>query len=123
MSVLAIAISAARARPGAIPCRADDPELWFSDDQAGVDRAQRLCRGCPLRAECLAAAVQRGEPCGVWGGELFQRGRIVAMLKPKGRPRKDAAELAELADAQLAVRLEGTGIRSQDRSRQGVPAA
>lgn len=123
MSVLAVAASAAGAAVGAIPCRDRDPELWFADDQAGVDAAARLCRACPLRAACLDAALARREPCGVWGGELFQRGEIVAMLKPKGRPRKDAPARAEFADAALAARLSGGERVSFVRPRQGVPAA
>jgi WhiB family redox-sensing transcriptional regulator len=27
----------------------------------------------------------------VWGGEIFERGVIVARKRPRGRPRKDAA--------------------------------
>lgn len=110
MSVLAMASSAASARLGTVPCRDSDPELWFSDDQAGVDAAQRLCRGCPLQALCLEGAMTRREPWGVWGGELFDRGVVVAMLKPKGRPRKDADEVAELAAAELASRLADNGV-------------
>ncbi len=123
MSVLTVASSAATAGPGAIPCRDRDPELWFADDQAGVDTAQRLCRACPLQSRCLDAAIARREPCGVWGGELFQRGEIVAMLKPKGRPRKDAPARAEFADAALAARLIGGDQVSFVRPRHGVPAA
>lgn len=123
MSVLAVAASAAGALPGAIPCRDRDPELWFADDQTSVDAAQRLCRACPLRAKCLDSAIARREPCGVWGGELFQLGEIVAMLKPKGRPRKDASARAEFADAALTARLISADRVSFIRPRQGVPVA
>lgn len=123
MSVLAVATSAAGALPGAIPCRDRDSDLWFSDDQAEVDTAQRLCRTCPLRVQCLAGAVARREPFGVWGGELFQRGEIVARLKPKGRPRKDALLLAELADAELTARLADLVSVPASRRRSSVPAA
>lgn len=123
MSVLAVAASAAGAVPGAIPCRDRDPELWFADDQSGVDAAQRLCRACPLQARCLDAAIARREPCGVWGGELFQRGEVVAMLKPKGRPRNDAPARAEFADAQLAARLIGGDRGCSVGPPRGIPAA
>ena len=44
--------------------------------------------GCPVRIECLAGALNRGEPWGVWGGELFVHGTVVARKRPRGRPRK-----------------------------------
>ena len=45
---------------------------------------------CPLRRPCLAGAVERGEPCGVWGGEIFERGRIIAFKRPRGHPGRQA---------------------------------
>lgn len=69
------------------PCR-QDPELWFAEEPADVELAKQLCLQCPVRAMCLAGAQERGEPCGVWGGELFVAGHIVARKRPRGRPRK-----------------------------------
>jgi WhiB family transcriptional regulator, redox-sensing transcriptional regulator len=37
----------------------------------------------------LAAALERAEPWGVWGGEIFERGSIVSHKRPRGRPRKE----------------------------------
>nr|WP_035812210.1 WhiB family transcriptional regulator [Jiangella gansuensis] len=70
-----------------IPCR-KDPELWFAESPADVEHAKELCRECPVRAQCLAGAMDRGEPWGVWGGELFVSGTVVARKRPRGRPRK-----------------------------------
>ena len=75
----------------ALPCHVADPELWFAETPAGVEEAKALCRGCPLLAECLAGAVARREPWGVWGGELFEQGAVVPRKRPRGRPRKVAA--------------------------------
>ena len=47
-----------------------------------------MCRKCPLREACLADALERAEPWGVWGGELLSGGRIVANKRPCGRPPK-----------------------------------
>jgi WhiB family redox-sensing transcriptional regulator len=44
---------------------------------------------CPARLACLAGALERREPWGVWGGEIFERGVIIARKRPRGRPRKD----------------------------------
>jgi WhiB family transcriptional regulator, redox-sensing transcriptional regulator len=40
-----------------------------------------------VRPACLAGALERGEPWGVWGGELFQHGVITADKRARGRPR------------------------------------
>ena len=37
-------------------------------------------------------ALERREPWGVWGGELLLRGIVVPRKRPRGRPRKVAAE-------------------------------
>ena len=71
-----------------MPCHEEDPELWFADTPAGVEAAKALCRGCPLLKECLAGAMDRSEPWGVWGGELFEHGVVVPRKRPRGRPRK-----------------------------------
>jgi WhiB family redox-sensing transcriptional regulator len=64
------------------------PDLFFAESPRDVARAKELCAGCPVRAACLAAALDRGEPWGVWGGELFLRGEIVPSKRGRGRPRK-----------------------------------
>ena len=71
----------------ALPC-ANNPHLWFSERPADLELAKAGCRLCPLRGPCLAGAVERAEPCGVWGGEIIQRGRVLAVKRPPGRPPK-----------------------------------
>lgn len=75
----------------ALPCRAHDSDLWFADSPEEVERAKELCLSCPLREACLAGALERAEPFGVWGGHLFVGGSVVARKRPRGRPRKEAA--------------------------------
>ncbi len=74
-----------------LPCR-DDPELFFAESPEDVEYAKTLCGDCPARMSCLAGALERREPWGVWGGELFLRGEVVPRKRPRGRPRK--AEVA-----------------------------
>jgi WhiB family redox-sensing transcriptional regulator len=74
--------------PVAIPCRAFDAELWFAESPTDVELAKSLCTGCPVRTACLAGALERREPWGVWGGQLLVQGAIVARKRPRGRPRK-----------------------------------
>jgi len=71
-----------------VPCRVNDPELWFAESPADVELAKSLCQSCPLRQECLAGALERREPWGVWGGQLFIAGVVVPRKRPRGRPRK-----------------------------------
>jgi len=73
-----------------IPCRENDAELWFADTPEGVEFAKALCVTCPARVACLQGALDRREPWGVWGGELFETGVIVPRKRPRGRPRKDS---------------------------------
>jgi WhiB family redox-sensing transcriptional regulator len=68
-----------------LPCRDHDAELWFAEAPDDVEYAKALCRTCPGQEPCLAGAVERREPWGVWGGELFLAGVTVAR---KRRPRK-----------------------------------
>ncbi|MGB6207976.1 WhiB family transcriptional regulator [Mycobacterium sp.] len=73
-----------------LPCHLGDPDLWFADSPSELERAKALCADCPIRSQCLAAALQRAEPWGVWGGEILDRGSIVNRKRPRGRPRKDS---------------------------------
>lgn len=76
-------------QPPPIPCRVEDAELWFAELPADVETAKSLCRPCPVRTSCLAGALERREPWGVWGGELFIAGVVVPRKRPRGRPRKN----------------------------------
>ncbi len=84
---------------GLLPCRTNDPELWFAERSTEVEEAKALCRTCPLVEGCLAGAVERREPWGVWGGEVFVDGVVVARKRGRGRPSK-AELLAREAERQ-----------------------
>ncbi len=71
-----------------LPCRVDNPDLWFGETPAELELAKSLCAGCPVRARCLRAALDRAEPWGVWGGEILDGGVVIARKRPRGRPRK-----------------------------------
>ena len=62
--------------------------LFFSEDLLDIARAKHLCSTCPLPQLCLDAALERREPWGVWGGQLFENGRILAHKRRRGRPPK-----------------------------------
>ena len=51
-------------------CVGADPDLFFPEpgDTFAERRAKAICAACPVRAACLAGAIDRGEPVGVFGG-------------------------------------------------------
>lgn len=71
-----------------LPCQSNDPELFFAESPGDLERAKELCMGCSVRPECLAGALQRAEPWGVWGGQLMINGVVVARKRGRGRPAK-----------------------------------
>ena len=42
--------------------------IFFPETGSGVAEARRLCRGCPVKDECLDYALAANEHYGVWGG-------------------------------------------------------
>ena len=84
-------------------------DLFFSEQIDDINRAKAFCLGCEVRDECLEAAADRGEPWGVWGGELFLNGKVLAEKRRRGRPPKvRPAEPAVLTDAFEGL-FEGIG--------------
>ena len=77
-----------------LPCRTNNAELWFAETPADVEHAKTLCQECPVQAMCLDGALDRREPWGVWGGELFLQGVVIPRKRPRGRPRKNQNEVA-----------------------------
>lgn len=45
------------------------PTMFPHDgDSAGIADAKKTCAGCPVRTQCLKAALERDEEHGIWGG-------------------------------------------------------
>ena len=76
--------------------------LFFSEQLDDIAAAKQFCRACPVRVECLDAALARREPWGVWGGELFANGKVLAQKRKRGRPPKVRPAEAELPVPQIA---------------------
>lgn len=63
-------------------CLGLDTELFFPVDNRAqsVETPRRVCRGCPVRAECLADALAKEEPArrfGVVGGTTPGERRVL----------------------------------------------
>lgn len=91
-SSLVLLTTRAQALDDPLPCHRENPQLWFSDLPADLELAKAYCRPCPIRQVCLAGAVERHEPYGVWGGEIFASGAIITEKRPRGRPRRRAGQ-------------------------------
>jgi len=63
--------------------------LFFSDQIPDIVRAKSICETCALITPCLEGALERREPWGVWGGQLFLNGRVLAQKRRRGRPPKN----------------------------------
>jgi len=49
-------------------CRLYAPSTFFPSDGVGVDKARKICRGCPVSERCLEYALAERIEHGVWGG-------------------------------------------------------
>jgi len=58
-------------RTAGLPCR-EQPEPFFSPDQAERQYAARECHRCPLLLACMRHALAADERWGVWGGVDFE---------------------------------------------------
>lgn len=75
----------------AAACRDEDVELFFEQaqerGQAKRDRvamAKAVCRGCPVRAQCLEYAQTTRQDAGIWGG--LDEGERAELRKQAWRP-------------------------------------
>jgi WhiB family redox-sensing transcriptional regulator len=79
--------------------------LFFSDELQDIAAAKGICARCPVIAPCLEGAIERREPWGVWGGQLFLNGRVLASKRRRGRPPKVARPEDELPDVPVPAHL------------------
>ena len=79
--------------------------LFFSDEIPDIAAAKRLCMDCPVMTECLEGAIERAEPIGVWGGQLFSDGRIIATKRRRGRPPKVPRPEDEMPEVPIPAHL------------------
>jgi WhiB family redox-sensing transcriptional regulator len=99
------------------------PDLWFPEvgDSKSATEAKRVCRGCPVRADCLAYAIALRIRHGVWGATTpderdgRKERRTPRPMDPATRNRKTQAErkrrrrlrdAAAAGDREAAERLE-----------------
>ena len=81
--------------------------LFFSEELQDIARAKELCARCPVLVPCLEGAVERREPWGVWGGQLFLNGKILTNKRRRGRPPKVPRPEDQLPEVPLPEHLVG----------------
>jgi WhiB family redox-sensing transcriptional regulator len=89
-------------------CRTDDAEGLFVVGARQRD-ARRLCRGCAVRTECLAHALDHRIEFGVWGGMTERERRALLRNRPDVRSWTDL--LAEARTAHYASAADETAER------------
>lgn len=62
-------------------CRDHDPDQLFVRG-ARQREARRICAGCPVRAQCLAEALDNRVEFGVWGGLTERERRALLRHRP-----------------------------------------
>ena len=74
-------------------CKGMDPDELFVQGEA-QNRAKLICRGCPVRTECLADALDNGIEFGVWGGMTEKERRALLRRRPEVTSWRDLLERA-----------------------------
>lgn len=87
-------------------CR-DDPDRLFVRGAAQRE-AKQVCVPCPVRAQCLAEALDRRIEFGVWGGMTERERRALLRRRP------DVRNWTNLLA--LAARRHGTGDHEDARA-------
>jgi WhiB family redox-sensing transcriptional regulator len=71
----------------------EDPELWFTGAKTAIAKAKAICERCPVRAGCLAHALEHKIAHGVWGGLTEdERRKILHQRKPRSRKTHPASQ-------------------------------
>ena len=63
-------------------CRHSDPDQLFVTG-AAQHEAKAVCKGCPVRAQCLADALDNRVEIGVWGGMTERERRALLRRRPE----------------------------------------
>jgi WhiB family redox-sensing transcriptional regulator len=66
-------------------CRGSDVSLFFPLKGEDSRPAQRVCAGCPVRAECESYAGSLWITAGVWGGLSERQRRVARSERRKAR--------------------------------------
>lgn len=63
-------------------CRNTDPDLLFPARAEDEHEAAKVCRTCPVVAECLGDALDQRITDGVWGGTTGRQRALLLTRRP-----------------------------------------
>lgn len=87
-------------------CADEETSMFFSEYVQDILAAKRICSECPVMDLCLEQAIETEEPAGVWGGQLFKEGKILAYKKNRGKPSKKIANETFMEDVPIPEHLQ-----------------
>jgi len=82
-------------------------DVFFSEELQDIAEAKRICATCPAVAPCLEGAIEREEPWGVWGGQLFMNGKVLTVKRRRGRPPKVPRPEDQMPTVPVPEHLQG----------------
>ena len=82
-------------------------DVFFSEELQDIAAAKSICAECPVIAPCLEGAIERREPWGVWGGQLFMNGKVLMVKRRRGRPPKVPRPEDQMPVVPVPEHLEG----------------
>ena len=85
----------------AAACRESQPDALFVRG-AEQNKAKLVCKGCPVRTECLAEALDNQIEWGVWGGMTERERRALLRRRPTASWRT-VLEAAKAEHAKLPI--------------------
>jgi WhiB family redox-sensing transcriptional regulator len=85
-----------------VPC-SGLTRMFFSFEVDDILAAQEVCAGCAQATRCLSGARRRRESSGVWGGQLFQNGKVIRVRQPVALVGLDQRSQAQPAAASELV--------------------
>jgi WhiB family redox-sensing transcriptional regulator len=86
-------------------CKQSAPDELFVRG-AQQHRAKLVCGGCPVRAECLAEALDNEMEWGVWGGMTERERRAILRKRPNVTSWRTLLETAMSDHAGIAEAIE-----------------
>jgi WhiB family redox-sensing transcriptional regulator len=81
--------------------------VFFSEELQDIAKAKAICADCPAVAPCLEGAIERREPWGVWGGQLFMNGKVLMVKRRRGRPPKNPRPEDQMPTVPVPEHLQG----------------
>ena len=96
-------------------CAQIDPELWFPEKGGPTTEPKRLCRLCPVIAECLQFALDTDQRFGIWGGQSTIQRQVLL-----GKRRNHTANRNTPTDPP-PIR-HGSQYGFKQHSQRGIPA-